>query len=264
MDRLERATRLDPQNAQTMLMLAGTRAGRRQYAVADSLFDRTIALEPDSPDAYWEKSANLLSWRGSVTEARAIVAGIPGQSTDSRLFADSWYDLFDRDFAAAADKLGRTDPAQLTSARARAEYYELYGDVLRRLGRTDESRRVYERGVETILAEQARTSAPRQASEGLAVLHAYLGDEAEARRFMQESRDARPDDRFYAVQGLFGDAVVEMLLGDQDAAIDIIASLLEWEYFMPLSVNDLRLDPVWDPLRDHPRFQQLLADHAES
>ena len=29
-----------------------------------------------------------------------------------------------------------------------------------------------------------------------------------------------------------------------------------------LSVNLLRIDPVWDPLRDHPRFQRLLDEYS--
>ena len=51
-------------------------------------------------------------------------------------------------------------------------------------------------------------------------------------------------------------------LAVDDAAIEILASLLERDYFMPLSVNDLRLDPLWDPLREHPGFQQLLNDRS--
>jgi hypothetical protein len=53
-----------------------------------------------------------------------------------------------------------------------------------------------------------------------------------------------------------------MILGDHDTAVEALASLLEREYFMPLSVTDLRLDPVWDPLRDQPAFQRLLASRS--
>jgi hypothetical protein len=28
-------------------------------------------------------------------------------------------------------------------------------------------------------------------------------------------------------------------------------------YDDPLTVNDLRLDPYWDPLRDNPKFKEL-------
>ncbi len=41
-----------------------------------------------------------------------------------------------------------------------------------------------------------------------------------------------------------------------DAAIDRLDTVLANPSFM--SVPLLRLDPVWDPLREHPRFQRLL------
>jgi hypothetical protein len=39
----------------------------------------------------------------------------------------------------------------------------------------------------------------------------------------------------------------------------VIERLLEKPSF--LSVHTLRLDPRWDPIRDHPRFKALLAKH---
>ncbi len=47
--------------------------------------------------------------------------------------------------------------------------------------------------------------------------------------------------------------------GDIEAALDEIEQLLAGPGF--LSVHKLRLDPRWDPLRDNPRFQALLAKY---
>ena len=44
----------------------------------------------------------------------------------------------------------------------------------------------------------------------------------------------------------------------REEAIDILARLLTMNYADPLTPAVLRLDPVWDPLRDHPRFQALV------
>ncbi len=47
--------------------------------------------------------------------------------------------------------------------------------------------------------------------------------------------------------------------GEADAALDEIEQLLAGPGF--LSVHTLRLDPRWDSIRDHPRFQALLAKY---
>ena len=44
-----------------------------------------------------------------------------------------------------------------------------------------------------------------------------------------------------------------------DAALDEIEQLLAEPGF--LSVHTLQLDPRWDPIREHPRFQRLLEQY---
>ena len=48
-------------------------------------------------------------------------------------------------------------------------------------------------------------------------------------------------------------------VGETDKALDLIQELLSIP--CQLSVGLLQLDPVWDPLRDHRRFQALLEKY---
>jgi len=137
-----------------------------------------------------------------------------------------------------------------------ADDHVIYGQVLQRLGRHDQARAQFARGAEVLMAEGHDGSGTRAAT--LAVVRPRLGDEDAARRLLAESRANRPDVRFYAATTLIDHAVAEMVLGDHDAAVQTLALLVEREYFMPLSVADLLIDPLWDSLREHPGFIRLL------
>ncbi len=52
-------------------------------------------------------------------------------------------------------------------------------------------------------------------------------------------------------------ALILAQVGEDDAALDEIERLLPGP--SSLGVHDMRLDPRWDPIRDHPRFKALLA-----
>ena len=54
-------------------------------------------------------------------------------------------------------------------------------------------------------------------------------------------------------------ARIYTMVGEYDAAIDQLESLLAVPSIT--AVPMLRIDPVWKPLRDNPRFQALLAKY---
>jgi serine/threonine-protein kinase len=55
-------------------------------------------------------------------------------------------------------------------------------------------------------------------------------------------------------------ARIYALLGDADHAIPILKRLLQIPYGEPITPALLRLDPVWDQIRNDPRFQELAAE----
>jgi serine/threonine-protein kinase len=101
---------------------------------------------------------------------------------------------------------------------------------------------------------------------GLHIAHAkvlaLLGEKdaalAEAQRAMElhpESKDA-----FEGPQITEQVAQVHATLGDNDQAIEILDGLLNRP--SEVTVNTLKLNPAWDPLRTDPRFQALLTKYA--
>ena len=56
-------------------------------------------------------------------------------------------------------------------------------------------------------------------------------------------------------------ANIYALLGDADHAIPILKRLLQIPYgFAPITPALLRLDPIWDQIRNDPRFQELCEE----
>ena len=56
-------------------------------------------------------------------------------------------------------------------------------------------------------------------------------------------------------------AVVYAWTGEKDVALNELTELLQIP--APISYGQLRLHPYWDPLRDDPRFEKLVAESAK-
>ena len=109
-----------------------------------------------------------------------------------------------------------------------------------------------------------RSQHPGEARILLGIAYAGLGRAEEATREGQQAVDLLPPSRDALVgpYGIVYLAWIYVMVGEHDAAIEQLEYLLSVPSIMSAKV--LQLDPIWNPLRDHPRFQALLERYEKA
>jgi serine/threonine-protein kinase len=264
----EKATQLDPRNANLFWDLGGrSYAFVRRYVDAANAFDRALSLAPDLHSAAIWRGLTYIIWHGQLDTLRAVLSRIPndvelmgtGELAARRadlLFwernADSLLLVLQNAHIAVFDYQVFFLPAALYAAWA----HRMNGDH-RAARAAFELSRVLMDSVMKELPEDWRV----HASRGLAL--AGLGRREEAlgeAHWLQESEVYRGDS-FDGGSVAERRAQILAQAGDADGALNEIERLLAGP--SQISVHTLRLDPLWDPIRDHPRFKALLTRYAE-
>ncbi|MDB5971022.1 MAG: hypothetical protein JWQ90_3472 [Hydrocarboniphaga sp.] len=91
-----------------------------------------------------------------------------------------------------------------------------------------------------------------------------LGHKAQALAAARRAIDLRPlsTDAYYGPYYLIGLAQIEAQAGEPEPALKLIEQLLSIPAGNVMSLTRLKHDPVWDPLRDDPRFARLIEAGA--
>jgi tetratricopeptide (TPR) repeat protein len=257
---LRRNIELDPRNINAYHTLAGTYYSLRRFPEALATLDRILALEPEFGPALWLK-LRVFWAMGDLQAAEQVLASPKFSPSDRGMQA-----LFERRYDVAIEMFSN----EVTVETKQGE--PSYGDKLQlglsqqRVGDVASARATYERAVEDIRRELEKVApdSPTEAElhAGLGVAYAGLGNAASAITQGQKAMAMRPasTDPFEGPVEEENMANIYALLGDADHAIPILKRLLPIPGGFALTPALLRLDPVWDPIRNDPRFQELAAE----
>jgi predicted Zn-dependent protease len=203
-------------------------------------------------DGAQRQVANLPAHLRLTTNNRGTIASLIGHQTYLRVLK--------RDFATAQqelEKYGANDRDILKSA-ARAGICLLAGDGIGAKAAAEEARplleaRLRERPDDALTMSQ------------LSWTYLALGQKAEALDAARAAADSLPIELDALAGPVLQAALAEIQAraGEPDAAVKTLRRLLAIPAGVPVSLNRLRIDPVWDPVRNDPEFQQLQAAGKE-
>jgi len=259
---IKRASELDPRSGKSAEEVGETYMLLRNYPEAERHFNRAISLSPDAPLAYNFKAWIYVLWEGSTEKARAVLEealqNIGAVEDRFIIFRSVLLNVFDGDYQEALDRLSSCKLEAFDTQFFFIPKVQLYAQINGLMGNQQLKQANYESArsiLETKIKERPEDA---RFHSSLGIAYAGLGRKEDALRegklgvtLLPVSREAMRG--LYRVEDL---AKIYVMVGEFDAAIDQLEFLLSvpGEMSIPL----LRLNPAWDPLRDHPRFKKLL------
>jgi TolB-like protein/Tfp pilus assembly protein PilF len=267
---LEKATSLSPNETWPLQNLTLNYQKLRNFDAANKTIDRALKLSPES-FSLWsikaeleiagkgtleiaERGAKLLSTSQMPENEKTHLAGAIVQT----LLLQRKYTEALREADSLKDELLAREPEGLCSK------YEVIGIAKKMLKDETGAREAFL--TSRRYAEKYLSDAPNEATRHakLAEILAWLDQKdasiAEAKRateILPESIDAFEGPNM--TQTL---AEVYALVGEQEKAIDLLDGLLSRPSSVTVAI--LRVIPIWDPLRDDPRFIELLKKYGGS
>jgi eukaryotic-like serine/threonine-protein kinase len=256
----QHAAELDPRSHINWFNLGETYLFTHRYAAAEPHLDRVLLLAPEFFEGYLQKARLYLMWRGDLAAGREMLQRAEERIPPERWrpWVGFWLTGFSRivydDLEAL---LSRMAPG--TFGLDRAVYHAAKGEMYGRLDRRDRMLASYDSA--RVLLERTREDDPGQAwvHGVLGFVYAGLDRPADAVRSARRAVELLPvsKDALDGPEWVINLAQVHLLVGDHDAAFRQLSFALAIPGW--LSPEWIRRDPLWDPVREHARFQALLA-----
>jgi TolB-like protein len=273
----QQAEELDPRDASIPANIGGTYGTLRQWKDAESAELRALAIDPHNTIAAAFLLITRVNGTGDVDSAQRVFDGFL-EDTKNRLFSQGaagygaggdvaavlgmpvYLDVIERRFTDALRALEKR-----TTNNDRRQ--QLFPRVVLRLlaGQTEAAKSIGEEALPLLEARLRERPDDTLAMRELSWVYLAVGRNADALRLSREAADLISIEKDAFTGPIFqnGLAQIEARAGASEEAIKRLRRLLSIPAGAVASIARLKIDPVWDPIRDRPDFQQLLSGPSQ-
>jgi serine/threonine protein kinase/Tfp pilus assembly protein PilF len=260
LDYFRQATQLDPRDVALLSSEAETFFMLRQYPAALKVCDQILDILPDNSTALAIK-VQVYQAQGNLAAAAALLSGLSPHA-GQKLFSvqtNQW--AYERRFAegiaglqaaAARPDLATTEYDKIFIESNLAWFQQLAGEAAAACSTWQHVRT----GIEAL----RRNKGEEFGFLELASASIALGDTATAFTIVERAAAIFSKDAMATAVVLVRRARVAVQAGERDLAIQQLA--ISAQDPIGVSYGDLKLNPLWDPLRGDPRFEKIVASLA--
>jgi serine/threonine protein kinase/tetratricopeptide (TPR) repeat protein len=258
------AEALEPSNAAPPFEIGVSLNYFRRFSEAEAAFRKSMALAPDLWMACAMDATNRLRGWGDIEGARQRLLASQGTRGEFSPQEPTWFILclYERNYPAIfawvdnwASDVSESQFSVIAADQVRGVAYQF-------MGQPDIAQRCFARALDRLKSKIAERPGDPRLHIALGHVLSGLDRREEAIREGEEGVRLMPISKDAMVGPVFEQdlALIYAQVGATDRALDRIEHLLSIPSW--LCVNVLRLDPRWDPIRDHPRFQALIKEGA--
>jgi TolB-like protein/class 3 adenylate cyclase/Flp pilus assembly protein TadD len=257
----------DPRDASLVANTGAVYTNLRMWSEGKRLGLRALALDPHNILGMRQVVTSDVNGTGDIADAKRALGTFPPDlrlvnkvviGNASAVIGEGTYlHVLEHDFSGALkdweNETADPDESPMRPA-ARAAIHVLAGDAAGAQPEIEKARAL----LEARLHERPQDGS---AMMQLAWVNLALGHKVEALHLAHQASEALPigKDAIGGPYFLSGLAEIEAQTGETDEAIGNLRQLLSIPAGLFVSIQRLRIDPVWDPIRNDPGFQQLLA-----
>jgi len=265
----EKAASLNPKESWPLQNLAFNYEMLRNFDAANKTIDRGLEVDPGGLGLWEMKSKLAIAEKGdlSVSEkAFQAVKSMPMNNEQKLRIAGSRANVFllERKYQEGLREAESLPDDVLHAAFEQhlSDKYYLIGFARKALHDNAGARAAFLKAKDLLEAQLKQSPDSADMHIQLAKVLAYLGEKDAALAEAQRATELLPEskDAFGGPEIAAGMAEVHVILGDNGRAIEILDGLLSRP--SAVTVQGLKINPIWDPLRNDPRFQALLNKHG--